>query len=65
MTIALDIIDAIELAEVLDWINDYFNTTIIDIKSDFDHWAGSRDALDDLTHNLTMWANLLRTTPST
>jgi hypothetical protein len=57
--------DAIELAELLDWLNAYFNTTTADIKTNFNTWAAGPDALHELTLDLDSWANLLRTTTPT
>ena len=57
--------DAIELAELLDWLTEFFTHTNDELTDTFTTWAAHPTAVDDLTHDLIRWANQLRTTTPT
>jgi len=56
--------DAIELAELLDWLTEFFTHTT-DPNNKFNTWANNPTAIADLTHDLHRWTNQLRTSTPT
>ena len=56
--------DAIELAELLDWLTEFLITTPT-ITAALATWADNPTALHDLTHDLNRWTHQLRTTTPT
>jgi len=59
--------DAIELAELLDWLAEFFNHTTTDttLTLAFTAWADNPTAIADLTRDLHRWTNQLRTSTPT
>ena len=58
-------IDAIELAETLDWIAEFFTQTDPTTTAKFNTWAANPDAVPDLINHLHEWSHQLTTNPPT
>jgi hypothetical protein len=57
--------DAIELAELLDWLAEFLTVAPTTIVEAFNQWASDPTATPNLTQDLQRWANQLRTTTPT
>jgi hypothetical protein len=65
MSIQLSDDDAIELADLLDWLTAFFATAQPHMADTFTAWACNPTAVAELAHDLQRWSHQLCTTVRT
>jgi hypothetical protein len=60
-TVVLDLLDAMELSEVLDYLNDWLTGTSDDVRADLNRFGGDDSATKTVCHRLTAFTELIIT----